>query len=172
MPTKEVRESRLTQKLCGCCGKRPHNLGITKCQKCIDYRRNYNQGKRSPRPKLGRNKTLQKKQQRESYLRNIDKARERRNKKRRYLICYALQYKKDSGGCPCGEKHPFLLDFHHRDPNNKLADISFLVRRLRSLKVLQAELEKCDILCANCHRRLHWNQNNPDDVDGFGRLKD
>lgn len=58
----------------------------------------------------------------------------------------------------CGESHPACLDFHHRDPLEKdflLSDI-----RSRSLHSIQKEIDKCDVLCANCHRKLHWNERN------------
>jgi hypothetical protein len=39
--------------------------------------------------------------------------------------------------------------FHHRDPRIKTFDLG--QNMLRSLSVLKAEAEKCDLLCANCH---------------------
>jgi hypothetical protein len=58
----------------------------------------------------------------------------------------------------CGyNKYPEVLEFHHKDPTQKLFGIG--QRGLtRSWKRVQAEIEKCDLLCANCHRELHVEQ--------------
>lgn len=47
-----------------------------------------------------------------------------------------------------------VCEFHHLEPKNKDFDWNRL--RLRSEKILQEELKKCIILCANCHRIRHW----------------
>ena len=67
-----------------------------------------------------------------------------------------LDARKD--GCiRCGEKYPACLDFHHRNGKaDKLGHIG-LIRRF-GLDRLRAELAKCDVLCANCHRKLHWEE--------------
>jgi hypothetical protein len=62
----------------------------------------------------------------------------------------------ENGSCckKCGHKgHPSIFDFHHRDPNKK----EFNIRDLRgaSFERLRAEIEKCDLLCACCHRLEH-----------------
>lgn len=57
----------------------------------------------------------------------------------------------------CGESHMACLDFHHRDPSTKDFQITEGVFRYAIEKVL-AETEKCDILCANCHRKHHYAQ--------------
>ena len=45
------------------------------------------------------------------------------------------------------------LDFHHRDPTVK----ELHVKLLRSFsEAAKKELDKCDLLCANCHREAHW----------------
>ena len=56
----------------------------------------------------------------------------------------------------CGyNEHPIALDFHHRENTGKIANISKLVLAGASLSRIKCELEKCDILCANCHRIFH-----------------
>jgi hypothetical protein len=45
------------------------------------------------------------------------------------------------------------LDFHHIDPKSKEFTISSLKNRLPSL--VASEINKCCVLCANCHRRHH-----------------
>ncbi len=52
----------------------------------------------------------------------------------------------------CGEADPVVLDFDHvRDI--KHAAISAMVRDRRSMKSIWAEIAKCEVRCANCHRR-------------------
>ena len=59
--------------------------------------------------------------------------------------------------CPCGESHIACLDFHHRDPNKKEFNIHQGCRWGYSLGRIRKELEKCDVICSNCHRKLHWD---------------
>jgi hypothetical protein len=45
------------------------------------------------------------------------------------------------------------MDFDHRDPSQKEFNLgSEAIREMYSLEKLQAEIDKCDIVCANCHR--------------------
>ena len=75
----------------------------------------------------------------------------RRRKVRRELV----EYK--GGKClDCGYQHeyPGVYDFHHRDESTKSFGLS--QRGLtRSIKSMFKEADKCDLLCANCHRLRH-----------------
>lgn len=52
----------------------------------------------------------------------------------------------------CGVVYPpYVLDFDHRDPSTKKFNIAMHVRQVSRQRLL-AEIEKCDIVCANCHR--------------------
>jgi len=61
--------------------------------------------------------------------------------------------KKLSGCVICGEKRLPCLDLHHSDPSTKTE--RQIRKRLREDRLL-AELEKCVVMCANCHRLYHW----------------
>lgn len=58
-------------------------------------------------------------------------------------------------GCSVCKKEfdPKALDFVHRDGTDKIAGISEIVSDGRSLKLLKAELRKCDVICSNCRRK-------------------
>ena len=65
----------------------------------------------------------------------------------------AIEYK---GGCcqRCGYNTYYgAIQFHHRDPTKK--EVSWTKLRLRSWEKITFELDKCDILCANCHAEVH-----------------
>jgi len=57
----------------------------------------------------------------------------------------------------CGECHPSCLEFHH--PNDdKDSDLCAAVRNGWSKQRIIKEVTKCDCVCANCHRKRHWNE--------------
>ena len=55
----------------------------------------------------------------------------------------------------CDEKDICCLDFHHIDTTIKEEGISKMVRSGRSYANIEQELKKCDVVCSNCHRKLH-----------------
>lgn len=55
----------------------------------------------------------------------------------------------------CGIDDFRVLDFHHRDPTEKDSEVSNMIARTTKEKILE-EIEKCDVLCANCHRIEHF----------------
>jgi hypothetical protein len=63
-----------------------------------------------------------------------------------------IEYK--GGKCViCGyNKCPDALDFHHVNPDEKDFNISGGTKSFESLK---PELDKCILVCANCHREIH-----------------
>jgi hypothetical protein len=58
----------------------------------------------------------------------------------------------------CGETDPRVLEFHHRDENEKFMDVSQLVGAGYFIATLKAEIDKCDVLCTNCHRKKTMNE--------------
>jgi len=67
-----------------------------------------------------------------------------------------IEYK---GGCceKCSltlkKSHYSVFDFHHRDPREK--DINFTKIKYQKWEVIKKEIDKCDLLCSNCHRLEH-----------------
>ena len=60
----------------------------------------------------------------------------------------------------CGESNPIVLEFDHIDPKTKRNDISTMAAHGYSIATLEKEIEKCIILCANCHRQKTAKQQN------------
>ena len=77
----------------------------------------------------------------------------RRERNRQWLEDLKSQLKCEK----CEESRYWLLDFHHLDPNEKEASIAYLLRSSTKQKV-QQEMEKCIVLCSNCHRDLHHQE--------------
>ena len=59
----------------------------------------------------------------------------------------------------CSESHISCLDFHHLNPDIKEINISMAANQ-RSIEHIKEEMDKCIVLCSNCHRKLHWNEKN------------
>lgn len=65
-------------------------------------------------------------------------------------------YKAEKGCAICGyNKCAAALDFHHKDDATKEAHVSEMARRCLSWDKMLVEIEKCHILCSNCHREVH-----------------
>ncbi len=70
---------------------------------------------------------------------------------------FLYNYLKDKLCVDCGENDPIVLEFDHIKGYKK-ASISQLVAACHSLNTIQLEIDKCEIRCANCHRRKTSNQ--------------
>ncbi len=76
---------------------------------------------------------------------------ERRNKVKQLSVEYL------GGACvDCGlaTEQYAVYDFHHRDPQQKDFGIG---KNYKSFDKIKGELDKCDLLCANCHRIRHYS---------------
>jgi hypothetical protein len=69
------------------------------------------------------------------------------------------EYKATLSCSKCGFQHPAVIDFHHKDPKQKDFTIGSELYNGKSVEEIKKEIDKCDILCANCHRILHWEEN-------------
>lgn len=58
--------------------------------------------------------------------------------------------------CICGyQKNLASLIFHHKDPKQKTLTLDIRSMSNNSLEVLQNEVNKCQLMCHNCHSELH-----------------
>lgn len=70
---------------------------------------------------------------------------------------WVQEYKRTLGCGLCPERHPVCLDFHHMDPALKDVNVSVALAHW-SIERLEAEIQKCVVICSNCHRKLHWEE--------------
>jgi hypothetical protein len=101
------------------------------------------------------------------YLQNKDKYIEKANKwntKQKEVISKYLFAKLSKSQClDCGENDIIVLEFDHI--NNKKIGIAEMYKNSYSLRAIEEELNKCEIRCANCHRRKTAKES------GFWKLK-
>jgi len=84
----------------------------------------------------------------------MGKYTERNKKEKNSIRLFVNKIKEDSGCAICGEKNPDKLTFHHVDKDDKEYKISDLVVQ-RRFNLLTKELRKCIVLCYDCHRKVH-----------------
>ena len=58
----------------------------------------------------------------------------------------------------CGESHIACLEFHHKKEDEKTYSVGQMVHAGYSLDKIKKEIEKCEVLCSNCHRKHHWEE--------------
>lgn len=61
---------------------------------------------------------------------------------------------KSSGCSMCPEKDIVCLDFHHTDPKTKETNIARAINGGWSNASIQKEIDKCILVCSNCHRKI------------------
>lgn len=150
-------------------GSRDH-----KCELCYkNYQRDYYFRKKKPNRSLNPEKIKKsskkyyeshKIERRQYQLRNIDKyknAWSKSHKKSRSQMKEMVRRLKSVPCLDCGGIFDYcVMDFDHRDRNTKLASISEMISHA-SIDDILREIEKCDVICVNCHReRTHSKENN------------
>lgn len=90
---------------------------------------------------------------RDYYAANAEKRKANNNRVRQNAARWLKQYKETLLCEVCGENAPECLDFHHRDPAEKKFALSD--GTARGVETMLAEIAKCAVLCANCHRKVH-----------------
>ena len=83
---------------------------------------------------------------------------EGRIRRRRVLRKRITEYLVAHPCVDCGEADPLVLEFDHRAQHTKEATIAKLVAQAYTWDRVEEEIAKCDVRCANCHRRRTHKQ--------------
>lgn len=89
----------------------------------------------------------------------LEKARERNGKLKKENQLFLMEFLSKNPCVDCGEKDPIVLEFDHiRDKSD---NVSEMLKLKYSQEKLLEEIMKCEVRCANCHRRKtakdhHW----------------
>lgn len=80
-----------------------------------------------------------------------EKNRARRAKSRELLRKQYLEYLNNSTCADCGSDNILTLEFDHLDSEDKSECVSIMLKNCRSWKIIKEEMDKCDVVCRNCH---------------------
>lgn len=90
------------------------------------------------------------------HYRNVEWNKERTLHRRANLRRWVNYEKRDRGCKRCGCESPGCLDFHHQKESEKKMDVGTMITYGYGRNSLRTEIEKCVVLCANCHRKMHY----------------
>ena len=94
---------------------------------------------------------------RQRYYTNHDFYKQRhaesRNRLRNEKARKVYEYLKLHPCVDCGEPDPIVLEFDHKTGSDKIESVTQMITSNHSWEKISAEIQKCDVRCANCHRR-------------------
>lgn len=96
------------------------------------------------------------------YQAHKEKVIARRKKRQVEMRDWFRRYKSSLKCIDCGISHPAVLQFHHRDRSKKSFNIADVTGRANSIRQIMDEVEKCDVVCVNCHAKRHWREKHGD----------
>lgn len=94
--------------------------------------------------------------QKKWYNKDPENQKNRVRKREQEIKNWINDYKKNLKCSKCEFDHPAALDFHHQD--EKLTAVATAVARGWSKEKILEEINKCIVLCSNCHRIHHYNE--------------
>lgn len=93
------------------------------------------------------------KQWKSSYYKHQEYYQEKRRNQTATIRKWLQEYKKTLKCSRCEESESCCLDFHHQGKKEKLISQT---NSFSCVRLLKEEIDKCEVLCANCHRKEHF----------------
>lgn len=91
------------------------------------------------------------------HYRNREWNAERTLRRRARLRRWVNEAKRQNGCKRCGIDDPASLDYHHPDDVKKEMGVGSMITHGYGKDALKAEINRCEVLCANCHRKEHFS---------------
>jgi hypothetical protein len=166
-----IYKRRTTCKYCGnkfkmkelrerCCGGEECQKEKKKEKQTIAWKKHYNKNIKKTTNKFKKQDAENSRNYRRSHKEQLNKRKQARHRDMRDWLD---NIKKERKCSKCREDKFYILDFHHLDPNEKEINISRAASCGYGRKRIQAEIDKCIVLCRNCHGELHYMQDNIED---------
>ena len=92
------------------------------------------------------------------HYRNREWNTERTLQRRAELRHWVNKMKRETGCTRCGADDLACLDYHHSNPDQKEMDVGTMITYGYGRDALKSEIETCEVLCANCHRKEHYTK--------------
>tara|TARA_R110002050_G_scaffold7274_2_gene28404 strand:+ start:9822 stop:10199 length:378 start_codon:yes stop_codon:yes gene_type:complete len=95
------------------------------------------------------------------YHENAEKQKKKSRQRKRDMRSWYDNLKEKSNCSMCGISglgNPWMMEFHHREKDKKTKELSYMVSNGYGKEKLLLEIAKCDIVCANCHRKIHYDE--------------
>lgn len=94
------------------------------------------------------------------YMTTSEYKEEEKYKGVRHIIYKYLRWYKEKEPCTdCKTFYPYyVMHFDHRPGEKKLFSISTAKNVSQNLEIIQKEIDKCDLVCANCHATRTWTR--------------
>lgn len=80
------------------------------------------------------------------------------NQRRTRLRSWLSEYKQTLTCVRCGFSDYRALEFHHPEHDDKDFNVADMIRSGLSAESIRREIEKCIVLCSNCHQIEHYDQ--------------
>lgn len=93
--------------------------------------------------------------QKKWYENNKEKTIKRLKRNEKRIKDWYRDYKESLSCEICGESESCCLQFHHKNGLEKENNIGHMVHRCNSIDKIKKEMAKCQVVCANCHFKIH-----------------
>jgi len=109
-----------------------------------------------PLKDIKKRKLYQKEYGKKHYLKNKKYYKNKVSSRKKNLHMWFQNYKKNLSCKMCGENFLACLDFHHLNESEKDFNVAYMALSGYSKERIKKEIDKCIVLCSNCHRKLHY----------------
>lgn len=83
----------------------------------------------------------------------LEQAKKTRLSTKEANAIFIVEYLRRNPCVECGETDILVLEFDHIDPSTKMWNVGSMLSRSFTIHRIEEEVNKCRVLCSNCHQR-------------------